>query len=132
MQVGRRARWSREAIRHSFVLTLVLFLASTASPAFALSTSPGEILANPDRYDGQPVTIRGTVKNLRETVSRRGNAYYTFDLDDETRAIKVFSFGNASCKAGAPATVEGTYQKVKRQGRYTFYNEVEAASVTCR
>jgi hypothetical protein len=27
--------------------------------------------------------------------------------------------------------VEGTFQKVKRQGRYTFYNEVTATTVTC-
>ena len=119
-------------LRATLALAVALRLALTAIPASALSASPTEILTNPDRYDGQAVTIRGTVTNLRETVSRRGNPYYTFDLSDGTRAIKVFSFGKAPCKIGQATTVDGTFEKVKRQGRYTFYNEVEAASVSCR
>ncbi len=108
------------------VLTLVA--AATAAPGVS---SVGAILADPDRFDGQPVTLRGTITNLRERVSRRGNAYYTFDLLEGGRGLRVFSFGTPPCRSGT-ATVEGTFFKVKRQGRYTFYNEVEAATITCR
>jgi DNA polymerase III alpha subunit len=96
-----------------------------------INTSPTAILADPDRFDGQTVTISGTITNLQQRVSRAGNAYYTLDLSDGRQAIRVFSFGTAPCRAGA-ATVEGTFAKVKRQGRYTFYNEVTATRVTCR
>jgi hypothetical protein len=106
---------------------LVLVAAATAAPL----SSVRAILDDPDRFDGQPVTLRGTITNLRERVSRRGNAYYTFDLLDGGRGVRVFSFGTPPCQSGA-ATVEGTFFKVKRQGRYTFYNEVDAATVTCR
>ena len=119
-------------MRIAVLVTVVLVLSASAPPAFALSASPGEIMANVDRYDGQPITTRGTVKNLRETVSRRGNAYYTFDLVDGSRGVKVFSFGNAPCQVGSAATVEGTFKKVTQQGRYVFYNEIQATSVICR
>ena len=108
-----------------------LFALSTSAPAQVVNASPSEILANPDRFDSQPVTIRGTVTNLQERVSRAGNPYYTLDLSDGKQAIHVFSFGTAPCRAGA-ATVEGSFAKVKRQGRYTFYNEVTATRVMCR
>ncbi len=77
------------------------------------------------------MTISGTITNLRETVSRRGNAYYTFNLSDGTRAIRVFSFGKAPCRSGT-ATVEGTFAQVKQVGRLTFHNEVTATQITCR
>jgi len=54
-------------------------LLAAARPAGALEASPSAILTDPDRFDGKSVTIRGTITDLRETVSRRGNAYYTFD-----------------------------------------------------
>jgi hypothetical protein len=105
-----------------------LVAAATAAPGVS---SVRAILDDPDRFDGQPVTLRGTITNLRERVSRRGNAYYTFDLLDGDRSLRVFSFGTPPCRSGA-ATVEGTFFKVKRQGRSTFYNEVDASTVTCR
>lgn len=101
-------------------------------PVGAAQVSPSEILADPDKYDGQSVTLTGTVTNLRETVSRRGNPYFTFDLSDGKTAIRVFSFGKSPCHDKATATVEGRFDKVKRTGRYTFYNEVEGARVACK
>jgi hypothetical protein len=106
-------------------------LVTSSLAAQGVSTSPTDILRDPDRFDGQAVTIRGTVTNLQERVSRAGNPYYTLDLSDGKRAIRVFSFGTAPCRTGA-ATVEGTFAKVKQQGRYTFFSEVTATSVTCR
>ncbi len=97
-------------------LYCLLAVAALAS-AQAVSTSPGDILADPDRFDGQGVTIRGAVSHLQERVSRAGNPYYTLDLSDGKQAIRVFSFGAAPCRTG-PATVEGTFNKVKQQGRY--------------
>jgi len=114
------------------VVTVVCLLAiATSASAQVVKASPGDILANPDRFDRQSVTISGTVTNLHERMSRAGNPYYTFDLGEGKQVIRVFSFGKAPCPIGR-ATVEGTFEKVKQQGRYTFYNEVTAARVTCR
>ena len=119
------ARWPRIVVA---VLCCILAATAYAQP---LKTSPSDILANPDRFDRQAVAISGSVTNLRERVSGAGNPYYTFDLSDGKQAVRVFSFGNAPCRAGG-ATVNGTFEKVKQQGRYTFYNEVTATSVSCR
>jgi hypothetical protein len=113
------------------IALLCLLAAATSASAQVVNTSPSEILASAGRFDGQPVTISGTITNVQERVSRAGNPYYTFDLSDGKQAIRVFSFGTAPCRVGG-ATVEGNFEKVKRQGRYTFYNEVTAARVMCR
>ena len=125
-RVGRRAA--------SVTVTLALILAAAVvSPVavYALVTTPGEILANPDRFDGQVVTIEGTMSKLRQRVSRRGNPYYTFDLSDGKQAIRVFSFGRSPCRSGA-VMVEGAFDKVKRERQYVFHNEVNASRVICR
>jgi hypothetical protein len=121
------ARWPSIWLR---LLCCLLSVATSAS-AQVVNTSPSDILTNPGRFDGQPVTISGTITNLQERVSRAGNAYYTLDLSDGKQTIRVFSFGKAPCCVGV-ATVEGSFEKVKRQGRYTFYNEVMATRVMCR
>jgi len=113
------------------IALLCLLAAATSASAQVVNTSPSEILASAGRFDGQPVTISGTITNVQERVSRAGNPYYTFDLSDSKQAIRVFSFGTAPCRVGG-ATVEGSFEKVKRQGRYTFYNEVTATRVMCR
>jgi hypothetical protein len=119
------------ATRRALVLAALWLVAFSIQPGAAPDASPSAILANPDRFDGQAVTIQGTVTNLRETVSRRCNPYYTFDLSDGTRAIRVFSFEKAACRVGV-ATVEGTFEKVKQVGRLTFHNKITATQVTCR
>jgi hypothetical protein len=113
-------------------MLVALWLAVAISqPAVALDATASAILSNPDRFDGKSMTTSGTIINLRETVSRRGNPYYTFDLSDGTRVIRVFSFGKAPCRSGT-ATVEGTFAQVKQVGRLTFHNEITATQVTCR
>lgn len=112
---------------------VVITLLSVVGLVFAqgVNTSPTAILADPDHFDAQSIIISGTVADVQERVSRAGNPYYTLDLSDGKQAIRVFSFGRAPCRAGT-VTVEGTFNKVKRQGQYTFYNEVTATRVTCR
>ena len=114
--------------RTCVALLLVLVLAGAA---WALQTSPTEILANPDAFDGRIVTLRGMVGRLQRRVSRRGNAYFTFELSDGRTAITVFKFGESPCRAGVAASVEGLFQKVKQVGRYTFRNQVDADRITC-
>ncbi len=82
------------------IALLCLLAAATSASAQVVNTSPSEILASAGRFDGQPVTISGTITNVQERVSRAGNPYYTFDLSDGKQAIRVFSFGTAPCRVG--------------------------------
>ncbi|MBI4636591.1 MAG: hypothetical protein HY727_09620 [Candidatus Rokubacteria bacterium] len=115
----------------SFVFVAGLLLA-LAVPAWPLDTSPADIARTPERFDGKVVTLTGKVTNLQTRVSQKGNPYFTFDLSDGAQAVRVFSYGPPPCPAGATATIEGRFQRVKRVGRYTFYNEIDATTVACR
>jgi hypothetical protein len=99
------------------------------SPA-AERVSIQQILANPDAYDGQEVLLEGRATRIQLRVSQRGNEYATFRLVDASgKGIKVFAWGHPNIEEGQKVTVRGTYQKVRRVGRYTFYDEVEAQEI---
>ncbi|MCS6965695.1 MAG: hypothetical protein NZ473_02865 [Candidatus Kapabacteria bacterium] len=85
-----------------------------------------ELLENPQQYDGQPVSVVGTIANYREKISRAGNAYTTFRLQADGAAVNVFIWGHQGLGDGQRVRVQGVYRRVKRVGRYTFYNEIEA------
>jgi len=84
----QRAAW--EVLRRMNA-PLILGLALIAQ---AIPLSVSELLTNPDRFHGQPVTISGTMANLRESVPGRGTRSYTFDFGDGNQTILVRSLGN--------------------------------------
>lgn len=89
------------------------------------------LLSDPAAHDGTLVNLSGTVTNLDVRVSRRGNAYYTFKLDDGGGRITVFSFGSAPCSNGSWANVEGQFLREKTVNGYVFHNQVDATRVIC-
>ncbi len=93
------------------VVALLCCLLLLVTSAKALNTSPSAVLATPDRFDGQTVTISGTITNLREHVSQRGNAYYTFDLSDGKQAIRVFVWPGTVGGRRPPRQSTGTSRK---------------------
>lgn len=93
------------------------------------SSKIGNILQKRDYYDGKSVTASGIVKNMKLKVSKKGNPYATFSVDDGVNEIKVFTFGHPQIKEGGKVTVEGVFKKEKKVGRYTFYNEIEAKKI---
>jgi hypothetical protein len=95
--------------------------------ALAMDASPTEILGDLDRFDGQQVTVRGTITDVREL----GNAAFSLRLGDGSRTIQILALGKPPCGDGATATVEGVFHKAKRDG-YRIYSEVDATRVTCR
>jgi cytochrome c-type biogenesis protein CcmE len=108
-------------------LTLALTLAA-ASPAPALATTPtkiADILANPTSFDGQHLSVAGTVAQLAAKTSRRGNDYTTFDLCDTT-CIHVYSYGHPKLANGQALTVTGKFFADKHVGSADFKNELDA------
>jgi hypothetical protein len=90
------------------------------------------IVAKPADFDHQTVSLQGTATALKETTSRRGNDYTTFNLNDASGcgAVKVFTWGHAAMSNGDQVRVEGVFEAVHRVRQYTFHNEVEATKVT--
>jgi hypothetical protein len=112
------------------IAAVVVTVAVVACPllAAALDTTAAEILKNPERFDGQTVSLSGTMSRLDARTSRKGNAYYTFSMHELT----VFSPGSPPCRDGAAVTVAGVFKKIKQVGHHTFRNQVDADSVVCR
>jgi len=103
----------------SVALVAVLGTASLAA------TTVDAILANPSAYDNQHVTVVGTVRDLQEKTSRKGNDYDVFSVCAD-RCIHVFTFGRPKIAEGQKLTVDGKFSAVKHVGSYIFYNEIEA------
>ncbi len=108
----------------------VVLLAASALAARSDLVAVKDLLAQPDKWHGQPVMVTGVVSRLDARTSQRGNAYYTFVLTDGLASVNVFSSGTPQMKDTNRVQVEGTYLKVKRVGKYTFQNQVDARRIT--
>ncbi len=65
-------------------------------------------LTDPSNYDGESVTVSGTVKNPTARQTRRGTAtaYQLCDND----CINVIDFGNTNVSDGSQVTVSGRFR----------------------
>ncbi len=94
----------------------------------SIPATPSQILSRPDAYDGQVVCVQGVADSLKHKVSRKGNPYTTFHVTGfDGTAIKAFSFSHLPIRDRQPVEVTGTFKRVKRVGRYVFYNEIDAS-----
>lgn len=105
-------------------------------PPLVQDSGPAYVsIAELPQYDGQPVRVLGlVVADPVVRTSRSGNRYYTFRLADIGGGdhVTVFSFGEPEpfIVAGSRVIVSGTYHAAKRVGRYTFYHQIDAASIS--
>ena len=105
----------------------MLLIITSAANAQAIKTTVGEILSNPDQYDGKMVQVEAKVFLPHFKSSKKGNAYTTFKLENDGQFLSVFSFGTLPINGGDSVRVIGTYRNVKKVGRYTFHNEIDAS-----
>jgi len=105
--------------------TLILAMVLVAQSALV---SVSELVADPDRFNGQPVIVSGTISSYREGATLRGSRYYTFDLGDGTHTVVVIALGEPPCRSGA-ATVEGTFERWSVKS--SSLDEITARNVIC-
>ena len=101
---------------------LVAFLAGCAGSPKNVSVM--ELATSPSKYDGNTVVIKGSVTQVSEEVTRRGNAYFCFQLTDGVYTVAVYSTGKPSVSNGENVCVTGTFAREKRVTRYTFHDIV--------
>jgi hypothetical protein len=120
---------------HSLRLLFGIFLVSAIilgglSICSAMETAVEKIVNNSDSYDGQEVSVTGTVSNLKFGSLEVGNNYTTFMLASKSGGrIKVFSWGKLKLQPGQKVQVTGVYRKVWTTARRHFYNQVVASEV---
>jgi hypothetical protein len=100
------------------------------SPAYATTLiEVAEILAHPEQYDHQEVTVTGKVNNVQLATNRQGQSAYGFLLQNPAGTIKVIILGEPQVREGDVVIVEGTFSRLRQVGRTVIYNEIKALSV---
>jgi hypothetical protein len=120
---------SRGACAFGLALGLVV---STSATCTAADEAICSMARKPQEFDHKSVALKGTAVNVKETTSRRGNDYTTFKLQDSAGcAVSIFTWGHPTSSTCDQVGVEGVFETEHHQGRYTFYNEIEATKVSC-
>jgi hypothetical protein len=110
----------------------VAFVMSTPFPSTAADDAICSIVKKPQDFDHKSVSLKGAPSIVKETTSRRGNDYTTFNLQDSAGCtVKVFTWGHSTISTCDQVNVDGVFETEHRQGPYTFYNEIQANKVTC-
>jgi len=116
-----------------FVIVLVLTIVlGSFSICPAIGTTVDKILTDKNSYNEKEVSVSGTVSaDLKLKTLKDGKDYTTFSLlGDSGRRIKVFIWGRLKLQGGQKVRVTGIYRKVKKVGKYTFRNQIEATEIT--
>jgi hypothetical protein len=111
-----------------FLISAIILGALSICPA--METTAEKIMNNRDSYDGQVVSVTGTVSNLKFKAPEAGNNYTTFMLASKSGGrIKVFARGKLKLQPGQKVQVTGVYRKVRITAQRHSYNEIEASEV---
>jgi cytochrome c-type biogenesis protein CcmE len=94
----------------------------TAAVLVAAVLTPSQILSNPTSYEGQSVTVSGTVSNVQVSKSLF-RTVTGFQLCD-TKCIVVIDEKNAGHHNGEQATVSGTFQQSFKGPKRSFKNVI--------
>lgn len=110
---------------------LVLFLSTNpvASLCAAALVEVTELLAHPDHYNHQVVTVSGRVSSFQLATNRDGQPAFGFLLQDTAGTVKVVGLGKADVREGDYVVVEGIFSRLRQAGRAIVYNEIKATSV---
>ncbi len=116
----------------TFLAGVGVFMLFCSWVAYAAEIDICSIVKNPKGFDHQNVTLQGAAEGVRETTSHRGNDYTTFKLQDPSGCgtVSIFTWGHPTLANGDHVRVDGVFEIEHHQGRYMFYNEVEATKVT--
>ena len=122
------------SVRMWALSVLLVFLAGCVSAPKNVSVK--ELATSPSKYDGNMVIVRGIVQQVDEEVTRRGNAYYVFQLTEGPYTVAVYSAGKPSITNGDSVRVTGTFAREKRVCRYTLHDiavmEIDASKGSIR
>ena len=123
----------RSRVTRITLLLGTLALLGWVLPAVSLSASAivevTELLAHPDHYDHQAVTVSGRVTSFQLATNRDGHPAFGFLLQDSAGTLKVVGLGKADVREGDYVVVEGVFSRLRQAGRAIVYNEIKATSV---
>jgi hypothetical protein len=109
---------------------LCLLLSGAPAPLQAGSMHEmADLLAHPDQYDKQEVSVVGEVSNLQIATTRDGQTVYGFLLKAGSGTVKVIGMGRTIVRDGEQVVVEGVFNRLRQGGRTAVLNEIKAEAV---
>jgi DNA polymerase III alpha subunit len=108
--------------RFAWTLFALVFIASALAQE---QVTVQQLLSDGKKYDGKQVVLVGVVHDLKEKVSKKGNAYYTFKIGEGKQTVSVFSYGKATVKEGDKVRVTGKFAVEKRVAYAVYRNEID-------
>jgi hypothetical protein len=85
--------------------------------------APSAVIAAAMTYDGQTVTVSGTVKNVQTKNSWRGGKTTLYQLCD-SQCVNVVQHGSATLTEGQTQAVTGKFSALVEQGRFKVQNVI--------
>jgi hypothetical protein len=96
------------------------------SSAVETITPLAELLADKKKHDKTNICVKGTAAVLFRKTSRKGNAYFTFWLNEGSARVKVHSFGVPDFGEGEEVEACGRFTIEKRLSGRIFHDELSA------
>ena len=116
----------------SFVLLPVGLLVGLAQPADLTSLSIKDLIAHGDQYHQHMVSVVGTAEEIKTLSGPRNLPFYTFVLRDPVASadvVTVLMQGKPEVSNGDHVLVHGIFIKLRKAGRSTITNRIEATIV---
>ena len=98
-------------------------LAALPIAAIAATLVPSAIVASPSTYDGQTVTVSGTVSNYKTHQSTAGGEVARFDLCD-SKCVVVIDRTAQTHADNSTATVTGKFHASLQRPKTTLTNVI--------
>jgi hypothetical protein len=96
------------------------------SAAVETITPLAEVLADKKKHDKTNICVKGTAAVLFRKTSRKGNAYFTFWLNEGSARVKVHSFGVPDFGEGEEVEACGRFTIEKRLSGRIFHDQISA------
>jgi hypothetical protein len=114
-------------VRSAFPPALVVALLVGCSARQVVSGR--DLVEAPDRFDGRPIVLAGTVQDPRRRGPSADTGYTTFTLLDGSARVAIAVAGTLSVDAGERVEVRGVFREQLRVDGDLLVDTVEAKSV---
>jgi len=119
----------QQCMKHVYPLLFAFGL--TATPLCAFAGGISSITQSPQSFNGEQITVRGSVANFHQTVNSMGKSYATFSVCADA-CVRVFAIGIPRISNGQNVTVTGMFSMVDHIGSMVYYNQIDANELSIR
>lgn len=115
----------KDAVVNQYPKALLAVSSLLFSGSLLASTlTPAQVFAATQQYNGQKISVQGTITNPKAGISQDGKPYQSFQLCDVNTCLNVYTRDTNTYTAGTQQTLTGHFWAVRHIGYKTHYNEL--------